>query len=112
MLDRLAPSAATPTLLAGVAVLALALAGARRDSAPPPSPAARPSLALERCLENVAIIHDVYWAAACSTYAQEQRAAKHFDADDSVDCTLPDARAAVLNKARAADEAQCSVATP
>jgi hypothetical protein len=54
-------------------------------------------LALENCRENVTIIHDVHWAAACMTNP----------GDDSADCTLPDERAGSLNAARWAAEDRC-----
>jgi hypothetical protein len=54
-------------------------------------------LALEICRENVTIIHDVHWAAACMTNPE----------DDASDCTLPDERAATLNAARWAAEDRC-----
>ena len=66
---------------------------------PPEGSSAR--LKLEWCRENVAIVHDVYWASACS-----RRAAEGND-DDSPDCTLPDDRALPLNAARARAEQQC-----
>jgi hypothetical protein len=79
---------------------------------------------IDWCLQNVTIIHDVYWASACAVDAQKQRArslaclASHSgnagacDAgreppDDSSDCTLPDSRARDLNLARAKAEQQC-----
>src|SRR5690242_11220442 len=61
---------------------------------PAPAPAAR--VALERCLEQVATVHDVYWAAACMQTA-----------DDWPDCTLPTEKARPLNAARAADDQRC-----
>jgi hypothetical protein len=63
-------------------------------SSPVLGPGAR--LALEGCLEQVATIHDMYWAAACLQTA-----------DDWPDCTLPTENAGPLNAARAADEQRC-----
>lgn len=54
-------------------------------------------MALRRCREHVAIIHDVHWAAACMGNLP----------DDSPECTLPDERAAPLNLARAKAEERC-----
>lgn len=79
---------------------------------------------IDWCLENVSMIHDVYWASACAVDAQEQRARRiaclgphagdrracetGLEApDDSTDCTLPEHRARDLNTARAKAEQQC-----
>jgi hypothetical protein len=43
---------------------------------------------LEHCLHAAQMVYDVHWAAACTT---------HGGADDSAECDLPDARAAVVN---------------
>jgi len=63
--------------------------------------------ALEWCQANVAIIHDVHWASACSVLAEEQRGQEGAEPDDSPECTLPDDRAGPLNLARARAEQQC-----
>ena len=105
----------------GACVLALFVvaAAARRDtSSPPPVRSAAASLSngarsvLEQCQENVWMIHDVHWAAACSANAEEEMrkrsSAPSFDApDDSPDCMLPMSRAATLNAARTAAEDMC-----
>jgi len=44
--------------------------------------------ALEHCLYAAQMMFDVQWAAACTTQV---------GADDSADCDLPDAKAAVVN---------------
>lgn len=72
---------------------------------------------LEWCLQNVSMVHDVYWASACASEAEARRARRAACAacddddsdapDDSPDCTLPNARAGVLNAARARAEQQC-----
>lgn len=54
-------------------------------------------VAVESCRENVTIIHDVHWAAACMVNP----------GDDSTECTLPDDRAGNLNAARWAAEDHC-----
>ncbi|GAB3657130.1 hypothetical protein [Ramlibacter alkalitolerans] len=89
---------------------------------PPVGSSARKDM--DWCLQNVAIIHDVYWASACVVAAQQQDArrvaclASHpgkdhacetglGPPDDSSDCTLPDQRAGELNVARAKAEQQC-----
>jgi hypothetical protein len=93
-----------------------------------PSAGSGARIALEWCRENVSMIHDVHWANACSTHAEQQRArqlaclraqtsapgAVPCDADaeapdDSPDCTLPDALAQPLNLARARAEQACLV---
>ena len=85
-------------------------------------------VALEWCRENVGIIHDVHWANACVTHAEQQRALQvaclrgktsapgaipcdtNLRApDDSPDCTLPDPMAQPLNLARARAEQACLV---
>jgi hypothetical protein len=57
----------------------------------------RGRIALDHCRQNVGMIHDVHWAAACAARAD----------DDSPDCSLPPAQADPLNAARASAEAQC-----
>ncbi|MBC5782622.1 hypothetical protein H8N03_06670 [Ramlibacter sp. USB13] len=104
------PATAAAILLVGVAALH-GLLGSRLGPAPAAvAPAARQALpaagtqartALEWCRENVAIIHDVHWASACSA------AAAAGEAEDSTECTLPDERARPLNVARASAEQQC-----
>ena len=116
MLKHPFPVATASALLACVAALTLLGGVARLGRQLEPTAAARPPLpspALQRCIENVNMVYDVQWAAACTAYAQEQRAALRSDAvDDSPDCTLPDTRAAMLNAARDADEAHCSAQSP
>ncbi|MDP3761909.1 MAG: hypothetical protein Q8R01_15475 [Ramlibacter sp.] len=43
---------------------------------------------LEHCLHAAQMVFDVHWAAACTTQG---------DGDDSAECDLPDAKAAVVN---------------
>jgi hypothetical protein len=104
---RLDATTAAAVLLSGVALLN-AVNGGVAPVFPPgllPEQAARSRmplseferLALESCYENVTIIHDVHWAAACMTNP----------GDDSSDCTLPDERAGRLNAARWAAEDRC-----
>jgi hypothetical protein len=103
----------------------------------PPSQPAKPAaplgrigrMALERCVEHVEIIHDVHWAAACMLNAKEEQARQAAclraqltapagsvpDAcvatveppDDSAECTLPPARAAMLEAGRQAAQGRC-----
>jgi hypothetical protein len=54
--------------------------------------------ALEQCLYAAQMMHDVQWAAACTTQV---------DADDSAECDLPDAKAAVVNAALDDAQALC-----
>jgi hypothetical protein len=63
-------------------------------STPQLGPGAR--VALERCLEQVATIQDLYWAAACMQTA-----------DDSADCSLPLEKARRLNEERAIEDQRC-----
>ncbi|MES2999128.1 MAG: hypothetical protein V4787_00425 [Pseudomonadota bacterium] len=101
-----------PTMTAALLLSAMALLNAVMDSIGPglsqqlaaaqPARARSPQgeferLAVEICRENVTIIHDVDWAAACMANP----------GDDSAECTLPDARAAKLNAARWAAEDRC-----
>lgn len=93
---------------------------------PPVGSAARRSI--DRCREHVTIIYDVHWAAACMMVAAEQKRlrldcllagdepgkapsrcaqAAAWPVDDSVDCTLPTAHAAQVNRARDGAEAFC-----
>ena len=93
-----------------------------------PAPGTSARRALEWCRENVASIHDEYWASACSVVAAEQRqrrlacaespagssrpadpvcAADAPAPDDSPECTLPDERAKPLNLAREQAEDNC-----
>ena len=79
---------------------------------------------MDWCLQNVTMVHDVYWASACAVDAEQQRARRTAclarrpaneracdtglePPDDSSDCTLPDNRARDLNAARAKAEQQC-----
>jgi hypothetical protein len=98
------------------------------------TPAATPlgplgRMALERCIEHVEIIHDVHWAAACMLDAKQEQARQAAclrarltntgDADpgacapraeppdDSAECTLPPARAAVQEAGRMASLRRC-----
>lgn len=132
------PAIAAAVLLAGLAS-AYSLLGAggwwpqamtpRRDAGGPlPFPGSGARMALEWCRENVSMIHDVHWANACSTHAEQQRAlqlaclraqtsaasttACGTDVqapDDSPDCTLPDTLAQPLNLARVRAEQACLV---
>jgi hypothetical protein len=63
-------------------------------------------VALERCLEQVTTVHDVYWAAACMQSA-ERAVAQGREGDDAPDCTLPSERAGPLNAARAEADQRC-----
>jgi hypothetical protein len=93
-----------------------------------PAPGTHARSSFEWCRENVANIHDEYWASACAVVAAEQRQRRLActappagnstpadpvcapDApapDDSPDCTLPDERAKPLNLARAQAEDNC-----
>ena len=99
---------AAALLLLAVAVL-LAVPGSLPRNASPyaSSPAPLPLAGsterakLDWCLDNVGMIHDVHWAAACAKLAEETQV------DDPIDCTLPDDRARPLNAARASEEQQC-----
>jgi len=55
---------------------------------------------LEQCLYAAQLMHDVQWAAACTTQV---------GGDDSAECDLPDAKAAVVNAGLNDAEAQCMV---
>jgi hypothetical protein len=134
------PGTAAAILLGGTLVLhaMLGIGGGWPSAAKPPGKAgsALPAegsgarLALQWCREHVTIIHDVYWAAACTVQAEAEQARRAAclqaqglaaastsspcetalaPLDDSPDCTLPDARASTLNSARAAAEQQCLV---
>ena len=104
------PATAAAMLLAGVAALdgtpgsggapvAPTVVAPVRQSLPAPGTQARS--ALEWCRENVATIHDLYWATACAA------AADVGEAEDSTECTLPNERARPLNAARERAEQQC-----
>jgi hypothetical protein len=105
---------------------ATAAAPSVRHVVPAPGTSAR--RAFDWCRENVANIHDEYWASACAVVATQQHqrrracAATPADSvgpvdpvcapdapapDDSPDCTLPDERAKPLNLARAQAEDNC-----
>jgi hypothetical protein len=111
MSTRLSSPVAAAMLLAGVAVLDAvqglgvrwpepqARAGSTAAQRVPLSTGAR--LALARCREQVANIHDVHWAAACANPADSTAR------DDSPDCTLPDLVASKLNRERSLAEQQC-----
>lgn len=110
------PSTAAALLLAGIAVLnALLGAGPSRFLMPsnsdagmaPPALGGNARMVLERCRENVAMIHDVHWAFACMANARDAKASGADTADDSPECTLPDDRAVGLNAARSSAENQC-----
>ena len=128
------PHATAASLLVGIAALhgLLGAAGGGPGGVGPaaPSAGALPPAGssarhdLEWCLQNVSIIHDVYWASACAVAAREQRARRNAclarrtgaegacameaePPDDSTDCTLPEQRAGELNAARARAEQQC-----
>ena len=104
---------ATAILLVGVVVLcAWWIDRPQRAALPAVVPQwlpAQGSVARERfewCRENVAIVHDVYWASACKVLADQGGSGLEL-VDDSPDCTLPDDRARLLNEARARAEQQC-----
>lgn len=59
---------------------------------------AQGGIVLEQCLSAAQLEFDVHWAAACTTQV---------DADDSADCDLPDAKAAVVNAWMNDAEKQC-----
>ena len=128
------PQATAAVLLVGLAALHALLGAAgggpqgalRATAAPHPLPPVGSSRRkdLDWCLQNVSIIHDVYWASACAVAAREQRARRNAclarrtgaegacameaePPDDSTDCTLPEQRAGELNAARARAEQQC-----
>ena len=126
------PHATAASLLVGIAALhgLLGAAGGGPGGVGPaaPSAGALPPAGssarhdLEWCLQNVSIIHDVYWASACVVDAQAQRERTAAcvapraqqacedapePADESPDCTLPEDRARGLNAARAKAEQQC-----
>jgi len=60
------------------------------------APARFDDAVLEPCLRAAELLYLITWAAACSKTE-----------DDSNDCTLPDSRAAPINAALNADQAQC-----
>jgi hypothetical protein len=128
------PESTAAILLVGIAALhamlgaaggwpqGVLLAGPVLRPLPPVGSSARKDM--DWCLQNVSIIHDVYWASACVVDAQQQYdrrvacLATHpgkdracdtglGPPDDSSDCTLPDIRARDLNVARARAEQQC-----
>ena len=110
------PATAAVILLTGMAVFHALLGGSggasllRPVQRPAPSPASQAGKTLDWCRGNVTIIHDVYWASACSVVAEEQRKQPKPGGeapDASPDCTLPDDRARLLNAARAKAEQQC-----
>lgn len=117
MRTQVEPRIAAALLLAGTAAVH-ALNGAlegwpatRFDAAPQATPLPPPGSSARRtldwCGEHVAMIHDLHWASACTAVAQEQRALQAGPVDDSPDCTLPEARAFALNRARDEAERQC-----
>lgn len=64
------------------------------------TPAASVPVAIaEDCERAAQLQYDVAWAAACMKTA-----------DDSADCTLPDAQAAKVNSLLSAEEARCVAA--
>jgi hypothetical protein len=111
------PAMTAAILLGGMAVLHALLGGSggasllgAREPLPLPSPASQAGKTLDWCRGNVSIIHDVYWASACSVVAEQQRQQLREGGetpDGSPDCTLPDDRARPLNLARAKAEQQC-----
>jgi hypothetical protein len=60
---------------------------------------AAPVAIVEHCKQAAELLYDVSWAAACLKTA-----------DDSTDCTLPNAQAAKVNSILAAEEARCMAA--
>ena len=131
------PHTPAAVLLAGIAALHALLGGGggapwaalQRASRPPaaqalPAPGSSERKVFDECRHNVSIVHDVYWASACTVLADEHRQLRSacmaargspdlvcpalLDAiDDSPECTLPDARAFALNAARTAAENRC-----
>jgi hypothetical protein len=138
------PHTPAAVLLAGIAALHAVLGGGAgmpfwaSHGAPSQEPQQSPLLPapgttarknLDWCRHNVAIVHDVYWASACSVLADEQqrRHAACSEAratgaglppdlachvalgvpDDSAECMRPNEHARVLNTARAQAEQQC-----
>jgi hypothetical protein len=131
------PHTPAAVLLAGIAALAAllgggggapwaALQGASRAPVAPalPAPGSTERKAFDECRHNVSIVHDVYWASACTVLADEHRQLRSAcmasrgspqllcppllePVDDSPECTLPDDRAASLNAARAQAEQEC-----
>src|SRR6185295_13298760 len=119
-------------LLAGAALLYRDTVTVPGERAVTPMPSGPQRLALERCEEHVLMVHDVRWAAACVALA-EQIEARHAqcladpaivgnpqfgkdycnrtlaEADGSAECTLPPARAALLNAILREDEEKCAV---
>ena len=93
--------ASAAAISAGVtAVLVVAWPASRSAATHPPG---QPSLAsdaarglLHACMHHAHLVHDVRWAAACSSQP-----------DSSVDCMLPNEQAAVLNQALERAEARC-----
>ncbi len=107
------------------------LAVAVHPPVPPAGSNAR--VRFDGCLQNVGVIHDLYWASACSVVAAEKKRQRTMcletapssrdtsrdtsrapacepdngDDDDSPDCMLPEDRARRLNEARATAEQEC-----
>ena len=100
---RLNATTSTAILLASVAAINAwnGSIGGRHDASSQPyaTLSSNGRIVLESCRQNVTIIHDVHWAAACMGNAE----------DDSPECTLPEDRAAALNTARSAAENVCMV---
>ena len=113
----------TSFVLAGIAV---SHQGARVPATAPTDD----SFAMPSCVESAALIHDLYWAAACMSLAESEktqhaqclrerldigdadRRREHCDKafawrDDSTDCTLPSERAATLHAGLKAAEDRC-----
>jgi hypothetical protein len=64
------------------------------------NPTARaPTAMVEDCRREAELMYDVAWAAACLKTA-----------DDSADCTLPDAQAAKVNNLLTSEQARCMAA--
>jgi hypothetical protein len=83
---------------APLAAVGLACAYALRPRNPPVAPRA-PLAIVEHCKRAAELLYDISWAAACLKTA-----------DDSTDCTLPDALAAKVNAVLANEEARCMAA--
>jgi hypothetical protein len=62
-------------------------------------PARLPISIVEQCKRSAELLYDISWAAECMKTA-----------DDSADCTLPNAQAAKVNGILAAEEARCMAA--
>lgn len=95
---KLSVAVAAPLAAAGLACAYALLS--RNPLAPPAPPVPRAPIAIvEHCKQAAELLYDISWAAACLKTA-----------DDSTDCTLPDALAAKVNAILANEEARCMAA--